>query len=247
VRSLESAGISAAAIHGNKSQSQRERALGDFKSGRCRVLVATDIAARGIDIDAVSHVFNYELPNVPEQYVHRIGRTARAGATGIAISFCNGEERAYLRDIEKLTRLDVPHMAAPEGFDLGRDDAQTDSARKPQGRGGRPQGRGQDGRGQDGRSQEGRGPQGRGFGGGRSDGQRGDAGRNGPGRDARPERPRFDPLRQEAPVRAGEPRREAPAARGADPRSDARRTDSRGPEQRVAWLDRAQSQRRPAR
>jgi ATP-dependent RNA helicase RhlE len=141
VKALAAASINSAAIHGNKSQSQRERALLDFKTGRCRVLVATDIAARGIDIDAVSHVFNFELPNVPEQYVHRIGRTARAGATGIAISFCNGEERAYLRDIEKLTRLEIPRVAAPEGFDLGRDDGPTDAPRGGRGRnGGRPNG-----------------------------------------------------------------------------------------------------------
>ncbi len=105
---LEDAGISAAAIHGNKSQPQRERALASFKSGRTRVLVATDIAARGIDVDAVSHVINVDLPNVPESYVHRIGRTARAGATGIAISFCDREERAFLRDIERVTRQTIP-------------------------------------------------------------------------------------------------------------------------------------------
>ena len=107
-RYLETAGVGVAAIHGNKSQSQRERALDDFKSGRIRGLIATDIAARGIDIDLVTHVVNFELPNIPESYVHRIGRTARAGAEGIAISFCDGEERAYLRDIQRLTRQDIP-------------------------------------------------------------------------------------------------------------------------------------------
>jgi ATP-dependent RNA helicase RhlE len=116
VKHLAQAGIEAAAIHGNKSQPQREKALAAFKSGTCRVLVATDIAARGIDIEAVSHVINFELPNVPESYVHRIGRTARAGAAGIAISFCNGEERAFLRDIEKLTRQHVPVMPLPARF-----------------------------------------------------------------------------------------------------------------------------------
>jgi ATP-dependent RNA helicase RhlE len=84
------------------------------------VLVATDIAARGIDVEAVTHVINFELPNIAESYVHRIGRTARAGAAGIAISFCSDEERAYLRDIEKLTRLNVPVMSAPAGFDLAK-------------------------------------------------------------------------------------------------------------------------------
>ena len=104
VRQLGKAGVAAQAIHGNKSQAQRERALAAFKAGETRVLIATDIAARGIHVEAVTHVVNYDLPNVPESYVHRIGRTARAGAAGIAVSFCNGEERAYLRDIEKLTR-----------------------------------------------------------------------------------------------------------------------------------------------
>jgi ATP-dependent RNA helicase RhlE len=108
VRQLELDGIGAAAIHGNKSQGQRERALAEFRSGKTPVLIATDIAARGIDVDAVTHVINFDLPNVPESYVHRIGRTARAGAEGIAISFCDGEERAFLRDIERLTRQKIP-------------------------------------------------------------------------------------------------------------------------------------------
>ena len=101
---LERAGIRVAAIHGNKSQRQREEALAAFKASKIRALIATDIAARGIDIDLVTHVVNFELPNVPEAYVHRIGRTARAGAGGIAISFCAGDERSLLKDIEKLTR-----------------------------------------------------------------------------------------------------------------------------------------------
>jgi len=105
---LARSGVAAEAIHGNKSQGARERALANFKTGRTRILVATDIAARGIDIDGVTHVINYDLPNVPESYVHRIGRTARAGNSGIAISFCDHEERAYLRDIEKLIRKPVP-------------------------------------------------------------------------------------------------------------------------------------------
>jgi ATP-dependent RNA helicase RhlE len=116
VRQLSAGGVEAAAIHGNKSQPQRERALAQFKDGDIRVLVATDIAARGIHVDEVSHVVNYDLPNVAESYVHRIGRTARAGAAGIALSFCNGEERAYLRDIEKLTRMNVPVLPLPEGL-----------------------------------------------------------------------------------------------------------------------------------
>ena len=107
-KALDEAGVDAAAIHGNKSQGQRERALGAFKDGKTRVLVATDIAARGIDIDSVTHVVNFELPEVAEAYVHRIGRTARAGAGGRAISFCDHEERDLLRAIERLTRLNLP-------------------------------------------------------------------------------------------------------------------------------------------
>lgn len=107
-KQLSDGGVRADAIHGNKSQSARERALSDFKAGTIRALVATDIAARGIDVDDVTHVINYELPNEPESYVHRIGRTARAGAEGIAMSFCDSEERAYLRDIERIIRLRVP-------------------------------------------------------------------------------------------------------------------------------------------
>jgi ATP-dependent RNA helicase RhlE len=105
---LERAGVLAAAIHGNKSQGQRERALEAFRGGKARALVATDIAARGIDIDDVSHVVNFELPEVAEAYVHRIGRTARAGKAGEAISLCDGEERDLLRAIERLTRLRLP-------------------------------------------------------------------------------------------------------------------------------------------
>ena len=105
---LEKNKIPSAAIHGNKSQNARQRALEDFRAGRIRVLVATDIAARGIDIDGITHVINFELPNVSESYVHRIGRTARAGAEGIAISFCEAEERAFLKDIEKLTGKAIP-------------------------------------------------------------------------------------------------------------------------------------------
>ncbi len=105
---LEAGGVEAGAIHGNKSQSQRERALEAFKKGKLRVLVATDIAARGIDVDKVTHVVNYELPYVPEAYVHRIGRTARAGADGTAISFVAGDEMKLLKDIEKTTRQKIP-------------------------------------------------------------------------------------------------------------------------------------------
>ena len=108
VKDLNRANIEAEAIHGNKSQTARQRALNLFKSGQIRVLVATDIAARGIDVDDLGHVINYELPNVPETYVHRIGRTGRAGASGIAYSFCDGEEREFLRDINKLIIKAIP-------------------------------------------------------------------------------------------------------------------------------------------
>ena len=112
MKDLVRAGISAQAIHGNKSQSQRQNALNNFKARKTRVLVATDIAARGIDIDELSHVINFELPNVPESYVHRIGRTGRAGASGIALSFCDEEEKEYLRDINKLIGRSVPIVEA---------------------------------------------------------------------------------------------------------------------------------------
>ncbi|WP_221795304.1 DEAD/DEAH box helicase [Aquisediminimonas sediminicola] len=116
VKHLQAAGIGCEAIHGNKSQPQRERALGLFRSGSIKFLVATDIAARGIDVSGVSHVFNFELPNVAEQYVHRIGRTARAGATGIAMSFVAEDERAYLRGIERLTKVKLTSIPLPADF-----------------------------------------------------------------------------------------------------------------------------------
>ncbi|MDQ3046707.1 MAG: DEAD/DEAH box helicase [Bacteroidota bacterium] len=108
VRELVKSGVTAQAIHGNKSQNARQNALNNFKDGKTRVLVASDIAARGIDIDDLTHVINYDLPNIPETYVHRIGRTGRAGASGIALSFCDAEEQAYLRDIHKLIGKTVP-------------------------------------------------------------------------------------------------------------------------------------------
>ncbi|MDP9415215.1 MAG: DEAD/DEAH box helicase [Pseudomonadota bacterium] len=109
-------GIAANAIHGNKSQAQRERALAEFKSGKVKVLIATDIAARGIDVSGVSHVINFELPNVPEQYVHRIGRTARAGAAGVAVAYCAEDERPYLKGIEKLTKAKIEVVPLPQNF-----------------------------------------------------------------------------------------------------------------------------------
>jgi ATP-dependent RNA helicase RhlE len=133
---LARAGLEASAIHGNKSQPQRERALAGFRDGQTRVLVATDIAARGIDVDRVSHVINFELPNVPEDYVHRIGRTARAGAAGIAIAFCSDEERPYLRDIEKLTRCALRAIlipSAPPSPHNGRIERAAPSNKPPEG------------------------------------------------------------------------------------------------------------------
>jgi ATP-dependent RNA helicase RhlE len=136
VRQLEQSGIEAAAIHGNKSQGQRERALGAFRDGKLRILVATDIAARGIDVDGISHVVNFDLPNVPETYVHRIGRTARAGASGLAIAFCTPEERGDLAAIEKLTKVALTPIGEVPYWD-GR------TPKKPaQNRGGRQGGQG---------------------------------------------------------------------------------------------------------
>jgi len=147
VRDLSRAGIRAEAIHGNKSQNARQRALTNFKSQKPPVLVATDVAARGLDIDLVSHVVNFDLPNVPETYVHRIGRTGRAGASGIAVSFCDHDERQHLRDIEKLLRrklavgADQPHYEpAPQGAGQAeerpsRTEARAKVQRKPHGSG----------------------------------------------------------------------------------------------------------------
>jgi ATP-dependent RNA helicase RhlE len=140
VKKLESAGFEAEAIHGNKNQGQRTRALDAFKKGHARLLVATEIAARGIDVDNISHVINYDLPNVPEQYVHRIGRTARAGAGGRAISFCAPDERAFLRDIERLTKQAVPVMETDLSLRTPRPDERVPPALKTGG-GGRPQAR----------------------------------------------------------------------------------------------------------
>ena len=134
---LEKAGVSSAAIHGNKSQNVRQRALKSFRSGEVRVLVATDIAARGIDVDGITHVVNYELPNEPESYVHRIGRTARAGAAGIAVSFCAPGERAYLRDIERLIKRSLTVMeegAAEIRIEAPGTEDKAPARRKPAGR-----------------------------------------------------------------------------------------------------------------
>jgi ATP-dependent RNA helicase RhlE len=134
MKHLVANGFSAASIHGNKSQGQRDRAIRDFRSGSTRILVATDVAARGIDIPGVSHVYNYDLPQVPESYVHRIGRTARAGAEGRAVSFCAEDEAKMLRDIEKLTGVSITVASGEHpGFGAGG---------RKDGRGGRGRGGG---------------------------------------------------------------------------------------------------------
>ncbi|MCP3392803.1 DEAD/DEAH box helicase [Bradyrhizobium sp. CCGB12] len=172
VKTLEKAGIAASAIHGNKSQNHRERTLAQFRSGEIRTLVATDIAARGIDVDGISHVINFDLPNVPETYVHRIGRTARAGADGTAISLvAGGEELSYLRDIERLIKVALP-----------REDLRTDAGRRDAGpppqqqRQGRPAQRPQGARHGDGRRADER----------HSDGRHHSAGKHGKQADGRP-------------------------------------------------------------
>jgi ATP-dependent RNA helicase RhlE len=162
VKTLERAGISANAIHGNKSQNHRERVLAAFRTGEIRTLVATDIAARGIDVDGISHVVNFDLPNIPETYVHRIGRTARAGAEGVAISLIAGaEEMGYLRDIERLIRITLPRE--DRRTPGSRDAAPAPAQRPAQHRGGRSAPRAHTARSQDSRGHESRGHESRGH------------------------------------------------------------------------------------
>lgn len=171
VKTLEKAGIAASAIHGNKSQNHRERTLAQFRSGEIRTLVATDIAARGIDVDGITHVINFDLPNVPETYVHRIGRTARAGAEGTAISLvAGGEELSYLRDIERLIKVALTRE--DHRTDAGRRDAGPPPPQQRQGRPGRPGQRPQGARHGDGRRADER----------HSDGRHHGAGKQGDGR-----------------------------------------------------------------
>ncbi len=193
---LVKSGIGSEAIHGNKSQNARQAALSGFKNGRIRVLVATDIAARGIDIDDLTHVVNYDLPNIPETYVHRIGRTGRAGASGIALSFCDGEEVAYLKDIQKLTGQLVPVVEDhPYPADLTapiipqpaqRNQRQGQQQRKPQ-RESRPANQQH----------------------GRSTGEGGNRSESRPQREERPQRSESRPQREERPQRSeSRPQRE---------------------------------------
>ncbi|MBK8158586.1 MAG: DEAD/DEAH box helicase [Rhodospirillaceae bacterium] len=231
---LERDGIRSAAIHGNKGQSARQTALGSFRNGSVKVLVATDIAARGIDVDGISHVVNYDLPLEPESYVHRIGRTARAGATGIAISLCDGEERSLLRDIEKVVRMKIPvvddhPLAKSSGGEAASGEQITlhraQSIRQDQER-----------------TQErnpGRGPRrGGGNGGGHSGGDRN---RGGQGRGERSHAPRGDRApAKNADFRGGDFReqeaRQPRTERAAQPRGEARadRSHNRQPEARDA-------------
>ena len=185
VKHLVKAGIEAAAIHGNKSQGARTRALSGFKDGTHPVLVATDIAARGIDVDGVDHVINFDLPNVPETYVHRIGRTGRAGAEGIALSLCDVDERDYLVDIERLIGKHLereddhkypPTEPIPPLTDLTSKKRQGGGQKRRSG--GRGRGGGGGGGGGRGQGQARGGGQGQGRGGQR----RGGPGRRGPGR-----------------------------------------------------------------
>ncbi|MEY4544061.1 MAG: hypothetical protein RL685_256 [Pseudomonadota bacterium] len=156
-RHLDKCGKTVAAIHGNKAQNARIRALDGFKSGEIQVLVATDIAARGIDVDDITHVINFELPNVPETYVHRIGRTGRAGKGGTAISLCDTEERAYLRDIERLTGKRLTVVADHPFVGAAPAPASASNGNGERGGHGRPaQGRSAEGRSAEGRSAEGR-------------------------------------------------------------------------------------------
>ncbi len=147
-RILEGGGVAASAIHGNKSQAQRERALAEFKAGKVRALVATDIAARGIDVSAVTHVVQYELPDVPEQYVHRIGRTARAGTDGSAVAFCAADETSLLRDIERVTRQKIPSVDRRNDAALAQLSANANEDEKRTSAGVRPRGAPQPRRGQ---------------------------------------------------------------------------------------------------
>ena len=224
VRHLAGAGIEARAIHGNKSQGQRTAAMQDFRAGKVRVLVATDIAARGIDVPGVSHVFNFELPNVPEQYVHRIGRTARAGAEGLAYSFVADDERAYLKDIERITKIRAMPMGLPDGFRemVAALPAPTRPPRSEEQNRGRPGGGGRGRPGGD-RQRPGGRPAGRGE--GRSDSAGGFKGRGGKPNQA-PARGRDDRSGEDRGPRANPVRSEGSG--DSRPRNDARGEQNRG-------------------
>ena len=202
---LEKTGVASEAIHGNKSQNARQRALDAFSRGRARVLVATDLAARGIDVQGVTHVINYELPAEAESYVHRIGRTARAGASGIALSFCDGSERGQLKSIERLTNQRLAVLQVPANEDLPQTPAPQARQEHDEPRESRGEGRGP-------RSHRGGPrPEHRGHRGGPRPEHRGHGGSHHPRHDDRPQR--DDRPRQEAPRREG-PRPEGPRQDG---------------------------------
>jgi ATP-dependent RNA helicase RhlE len=226
---LEAAGFNAAAIHGNRSQGQRERALAAFKAGEARVLVATEIAARGIDVDLVTHVINFDLPNVPEQYVHRVGRTARAGAEGQAISFCAPDERPFLRGIEKLIRKPVPvaeHAlgATPTPLDTSHADVVRSDRRDDRPGHGRGQGQGQK-QGQRQGARRGQGGAGHRKGGAPHGASAQDRPHQDRPRDDRPrdDRPREDRPREDRPAAQARPQSARP--QGERPRQDGPRQD----------------------
>jgi ATP-dependent RNA helicase RhlE len=192
---LEKTGVASEAIHGNKSQNARQRALDAFSRGRARVLVATDLAARGIDVQGVTHVINYELPAEAESYVHRIGRTARAGASGIALSFCDGSERGQLKSIERLTNQRLAVLQVPANEDLPQTPAPQARQENDEPRESRGEGRGPRGH------RGGPRPEHRGHRGGPRPEHRGHGGSHHPRHDDRPQR--DDRPRQEAPRREG--------------------------------------------
>jgi ATP-dependent RNA helicase RhlE len=217
-------GFAAEAIHGNKSQTARQNALKAFKDGKLRALVATDIAARGIDIDGLTHVINFDIPNIPETYVHRIGRTGRAGASGRALSFCDHEEKAFLRDITRLIKRDIPVVESHEFVMIGGPKKAEPEVREPRqprgpGRGNQPRGQGQGQRREGGTAPSGRGPR---QGGGR-DGNRGQQ-----GREQRPQQQRSDRpagQRSERPARQNDGRERNRNDRAPQQRTDRPRAD----------------------
>ncbi|MCU0345741.1 MAG: DEAD/DEAH box helicase [Saprospiraceae bacterium] len=225
---LTKAGIHAMAIHGNKSQTARQAALQNFKTGEIKVLVATDIAARGIDLEELSHVVNFDIPNIPETYVHRIGRTGRAGASGIAFSFCDQEEKAYLRDIEKLINKKIP-VVNEHPYPLGSapKDERPDDERPP--RQPRNQPRNQQRGGGNGQS-------------GRNEAQRGEPRRERP----QMEKPKYEPLPQRQPAAQGEGRNESEVGQTGDgDRSRSRNRGGRGGRGRGGERNRGNGENRP--
>ena len=235
---LTQAGHASEAIHGNKSQSARQNALKGFKEGKLRALVATDIAARGIDIDGLTHVINFDIPNIPETYVHRIGRTGRAGASGKALSFCDHEEKEYLRDITRLIKRDIPVVTDHPFVMVGGPKKAEPEVREPR----QPRGPGRGGRQGQGQRQ----PQGRG------DGQRSNSPRNNePRRDDRvpraPHQQGTQQPRTERPLGSEQPRAENPVRRQMSQRSDRRPQSQRNERLRPDGQreNRPQEQRQP--